>query len=107
MTAAGWRGARRGRHCEERTRRSNPYFLCGDMDCFASLAMTWKVSGLLRRRREQQQISVRIPHDKVPRAPGLPLQRLEKRHPAALTFEEEQSHFFRRPDTEPSQHPLS
>src|SRR5882672_7249505 len=23
------------RHCEERKRRSNPYFLCGKMDCFA------------------------------------------------------------------------
>jgi hypothetical protein len=28
------------RHCEERTRRSNPFFLRGQMDCFASLAMT-------------------------------------------------------------------
>ncbi len=28
------------RHCEEHLRRSNPYFLCGEMDCFASLAMT-------------------------------------------------------------------
>jgi len=28
---------KRGRHCEERTRRSNPAFLCvGSMDCFAS-----------------------------------------------------------------------
>jgi hypothetical protein len=29
------------RHCEERKRRSNPFFpFCGAMDCFASLAMT-------------------------------------------------------------------
>ena len=28
------------RHCEERQRRSNPFFLCDAMDCFASLAMT-------------------------------------------------------------------
>jgi hypothetical protein len=28
------------RHCEERKRRSNPFFRCGEMDCFASLAMT-------------------------------------------------------------------
>jgi hypothetical protein len=30
------------RHCEERKRRSNPRFLSfrGEMDCFASLAMT-------------------------------------------------------------------
>src|SRR6185369_10952522 len=57
---------RRGslRHCEERKRRSNPYFLCDAMDCFASLAMTRQlnpelhylfleletVSGPLRRR---------------------------------------------------------
>jgi hypothetical protein len=27
-------------HCEEHLRRSNPYLLCGAMDCFASLAMT-------------------------------------------------------------------
>ena len=27
-------------HCEERLRRSNPYFLSRSMDCFASLAMT-------------------------------------------------------------------
>src|SRR5258708_28313628 len=32
------------RHCEELLRRSNPYFLCGGMDCFASLAMTWRGS---------------------------------------------------------------
>src|SRR3954463_2168689 len=27
-------------HCEEHLRRSNPYFLCRTMDCFAALAMT-------------------------------------------------------------------
>src|SRR5712664_58559 len=33
------------RHCEEHLRRSNPYFLSlrGEMDCFASLAMTTKI----------------------------------------------------------------
>src|SRR5260370_3290631 len=36
------------RHCEELLRRSNPYFLCGGMDCFAALAMTG---------RERTQIS--------------------------------------------------
>src|SRR4029077_20048405 len=28
------------RHCEERQRRSNPYFFCRSMDCFDALAMT-------------------------------------------------------------------
>jgi hypothetical protein len=31
---------RLNRHCEERQRRSNPFFLRNAMDCFASLAMT-------------------------------------------------------------------
>jgi tetratricopeptide (TPR) repeat protein len=35
--------ANRPRHCEERKRRSNPHSLCRAMDCFASLAMTWRV----------------------------------------------------------------
>src|SRR3981081_2134032 len=33
-------GGRPPHHCEEPLRRSNPFFLCGSMDCFASLAMT-------------------------------------------------------------------
>src|SRR5260370_3497630 len=47
------------RHCEERKRRSNPFFVCGPMDCFrlrsssygghvASLAMTGRVGGQRR-----------------------------------------------------------
>src|SRR5262249_40229679 len=32
------------RHCEERQRRSNPNVATGEMDCFASLAMT-KIPG--------------------------------------------------------------
>src|SRR5215469_15674681 len=34
------RSMRRGRHCEERERRSNPARHFGRLDCFASLAMT-------------------------------------------------------------------
>ena len=30
------------RCARERLRRSNPCFPCGEMDCFASLAMTWR-----------------------------------------------------------------
>src|ERR1700754_1710281 len=37
------------RHCEEHLRRSNPFFLGGVMDCFASLAMTIS-NDLLSRR---------------------------------------------------------
>src|SRR5258708_24325576 len=32
------------RHCEERKRRSNPFFIRGLMDCFAALAMTLTLS---------------------------------------------------------------
>src|SRR5258706_8365820 len=31
------------RLCEERTRRSNPFFACWSMDCFAALAMTLRL----------------------------------------------------------------
>jgi hypothetical protein len=31
-----------------RAQQSNPFFLCGAMDCFASLAMTARLDGLLR-----------------------------------------------------------
>ena len=36
------------RHCEERKRRRNPFLLslCGEMDCFASLAMTGQANQL-------------------------------------------------------------
>ena len=49
----------RGRHCEERKRRSNPFFVCRAVDCFAEpvigrrfaptrwLAMTVSVASLL------------------------------------------------------------
>ena len=39
------------RHCEERTRRRNPCFPRGGMDCFASLAMTG-----LEARREGERV---------------------------------------------------
>src|SRR5882757_4987245 len=40
----------KSRHCEERLRRSNPYLLCRAMDCFASLAMTRKLSRIALRQ---------------------------------------------------------
>ena len=42
--------------CEERKRRSNPPFLYGLMDCFASLAMTARLDGLLRGACHQARI---------------------------------------------------
>src|SRR5260221_6149260 len=56
------------RHCEERKRRSNPFFLCGAVDCFrlrsssygghvASLAMTGRVGGQRRPSRRAHHAS--------------------------------------------------
>src|SRR2546430_3423247 len=36
-------------------RRSNPYFLCGEMDCFASLAMTMATHHTLNRHRPRKR----------------------------------------------------
>src|ERR1700704_5867170 len=50
-TARAHRAARAKSYADSsslRAQRSNPFFLCGAMDCFASLAMTARLDGLLR-----------------------------------------------------------
>src|SRR5450755_1727321 len=59
-----------------------------------------KKCDLLRRSREQQQITVRVLHNEISRAPGLALERLEKRHPGELKLEEQRFDFLRGCDGE-------
>src|SRR5436190_17433651 len=53
------------RHCEERKRRSNPFLVCGTVDCFASLAMTVSTppnaESLMLRRELSHDLSSVVP----------------------------------------------
>src|SRR5229473_293595 len=59
-----------------------------------------KKCDLLRRSREQQQITVRVLHNEISRAPGLALERLEERHAGGLKLEEQRFDFLRGRDGE-------
>src|SRR5712664_2397216 len=58
------------------------------------------VADLLRRASEQQQVPVRVLHNKISRAPGLALERLEKRHAGGLKLEEQLLDLRRRSNRE-------
>src|SRR5450631_1240012 len=59
-----------------------------------------KKCDLLGRSCEQQQITVRVLHNEISRAPGLALERLEERHAGGLKLEEQRLDFLRGRDGE-------